>query len=144
MPNGLLAVLLLLTWTAVPAAQSGKAVTYKGLEMTVAAVDRAATASLKDCPPGGNTVNATTRPGEEFAVVKINFKVLSGFQPNTVLKRPVLSDQSGKTYNTAVSFVDVGSTPEFSCAIPFRVPAGTLLKSVQIDSATLEIPAAKP
>jgi hypothetical protein len=136
--------LLLLTWTAAPAAQSRQAVTYKGLEMSVAAVERAPTASLKDCPPGGNTVNATTRPGEEFAVVKVNFKVLSGFQPNTTLKRPVLTDQAGKTYNTAVSFVDVGSTSEFSCAIPFRVPTGTSLKSVQIDSATLEIPAAKP
>jgi hypothetical protein len=130
---------------ASPAGQSaGRAVTYKGLEMAVAGVERAATASLKDCPPGGNTVNATTRPGEEFAVVKVTFKVLPGFQPSTTLKRPVLTDESGKTYNTAVSFVDVGSTPEFSCALPFRVPTGTTLKSVQIDSATLEIPAAKP
>jgi hypothetical protein len=126
------------------AAQSpGKTVTYKGLEMSVAGVERAPTASLKDCPPGGNTVNATTRPGEEFAVVKVNFKVLPAFQPNTMLKRPVITDESGKTYNTAVSFVDVGSMPEFACAIPFRVPAGTMLKSLQIDSATLEIPASK-
>ena len=48
----------------------GKPVTYKGLEMSVAGVERAPKASLKDCPPGGNTVNATTRPGEEFAVVQ--------------------------------------------------------------------------
>jgi hypothetical protein len=127
---------------AAPAAQSpGKSVTYKGLEMSVAGVERAPTASLKDCPPGGNTVNATTRPGEEFAVVNVTFKVLSAFQPNTALKRPVVTDEAGKTYNTAVSFVDVGSTPEFSCAIPFRVPSGTRLKSIQIDTATLEIPA---
>jgi hypothetical protein len=130
---------------AAPVAQSaGTPVSYKGLEMAVAGVERAPTASLKDCPPGGNTVNATTRPGEEFAVVKVTFKILPGFQPNTTLKRPVLTDQSGKTYNTAVSFVDIGSTPEFSCAIPFRVPAGTALKAVQIDSATLDIPAGKP
>src|SRR5581483_10870139 len=31
----------------------GKPVTYKGLEMSVAGVERAPTASLKDCPPGG-------------------------------------------------------------------------------------------
>jgi hypothetical protein len=136
-------------WLAIAAAtplgaqSPGKPVTYKGLEMAVAGVERAPTASLKDCPPGGNTVNATTRPGEEFVVVKVTFKVLSGFQPSTTLKRPVLTDDSGKIYNTAVSFVDVGSTPDFSCAIPFRVPTGTTLKSVQIDSATLEIPAAK-
>src|SRR5437773_7181116 len=119
---------------------AGKPVTYKGLEISVAGVDRASTASLKDCPPGGNTVNATTRPGEEFAVVKVNFKVLPAFQASTVLKRPTVTDESGKTYNTAVSFVDVGSTPEFSCAIPFRVPTGTTLKSLQIDSATLPLP----
>ena len=107
--------------------------------MSVAGVERAPTASLKDCPPGGNTVNATSRPGEEFAVVKVNFKVLPAFQPNTVLKRPTVTDESGKTYNTAVAFVDVGGTPEFSCAIPFRVPAGTTLKSLQIDSATLHL-----
>jgi hypothetical protein len=119
---------------------AGKPVTYKGLEISVAGIERAPTASLKDCPPGGNTVNATSRPGEEFAVVKVNFKVLPAFQPNTVLKRPTVADESGKTYNTAVSFVDVGSTPEFSCAIPFRVPTGTTLKSIQIDAATLPIP----
>jgi hypothetical protein len=149
--NRLLLASCLPGWLAIgaaaapPGAQSpGKPVTYKGLEMALAGVERAPTASLKDCPPGGNTVNATTRPGEEFVVVKVTFKVLPGFQPSTTLKRPVLTDESGKTYNTAVSFVDVGSTPDFSCAIPFRVPTGTTLKSVQIDSATLEIPAAKP
>jgi len=118
----------------------GKPVTYKGLEMSVAGVERAPTASLKDCPPGGNTVNATTRPGEEFAIVNLHFKVTSAFQANTMLKRPTVTDASGKTYNTAVSFVDVGSVPEFSCAIPFRVPTGTALKSVQIDTATIDIP----
>lgn len=118
----------------------GKPVTYKGLEMSVAGVERASTASLKDCPPGGNTVNATTRPGEEFAIVTIAFKVTPAFQANTMIKRPTLTDASGKTYNTAVSFVDVGSVPEFSCAIPFRVPSGTALKSVQVDTATLDLP----
>jgi hypothetical protein len=135
---------LLILACAVPvAAQSaaGKPVTFKGLEMSVASVERAPTASLKDCPPGDNRVNATTRPGEEFAVVTVKFKVLSSFEPKTMLKKPTLTDSAGKTYNTAVSFVDVGSVPEFSCAIPFRVPAGTALKSVQIDSASLDVPA---
>jgi hypothetical protein len=124
----------------VAAQPPAKPITYKGLEMSIAGVERAPTASLKDCPPGGNTVNATSRPGEEFAIVKVSFKVLPAFQPNTMLKRPTVTDQAGKTYNTAVSFVDVGGTPEFSCAIPFRVPTGTALKSLQIDSATLELP----
>jgi hypothetical protein len=133
-------VALLLGSTLV--AQAGKPATYKGVEISVAGVERASTASLKDCPPGGNTVNATTRPGEEFAVVKVNFKVLPAFQPNTMMKRPTIVDAAGKTYNTAVSFVDVGSVPEFSCAIPFRVPAGTALKSFQVDTATLDLTAA--
>lgn len=133
---------LLILACAVPvAAQSaaGKPVTYKGLEMSVASVERAATASLKDCPPGDNRVNATTKPGEEFAVVTLKFKVLPAFQANTMLKKPTLVDSAGKTYNTAVSFVDVGSVPEFSCAIPFRVPTGAALKAVQIDSASLDL-----
>jgi len=121
------------------AQSSGKPVTFKGLEISVAGVERAASASLKDCPPGDNRVNAMTRPGEEFAVVTVKFKVLPAFQPNTMLKKPTLTDSAGKTYNTAVSFVDVGTVPEFSCAIPFRVPTGTALKSVQIDSTSLDL-----
>ena len=39
-------------------------------------------------------------------------------------------------------FVDVGSVPQFSCAIPFRVPSGTALKSLQVDAATLDLTAA--
>ena len=137
------AALLIVACVVPVAAQSaaGRPVTHKGLEMSVASVERAASASLKDCPPGDNRVNAMTRPGEEFAVVTVKFKVTPAFDKTTILKKPTLTDSSGKTYNTAVSFVDVGSTPEFSCAIPFRVPTGTSLKSVQIDSATLEIPA---
>ena len=134
---------LLILACAVPvAAQSaaGKPIAHKGLEMSVAGVERAATASLKDCPPGDNRVNAMTKPGEEFAVVTVKFKVLPAFEKTTMLKKPTLTDSAGKTYNTAVSFVDVGSVPEFSCAIPFRVPTGTALKSVQIDSATLDLP----
>jgi hypothetical protein len=133
---------LLACAASLAAQSSGKPVNYKGLEMTVAGVERAPTASLKDCPPGGNTVNATSRPGEEFAVVKVDFKVTPAFQATTMLKRPTVTDASGKTYNTAVAFVDVASTKEFSCAIPFRVPSGTALKSFQVDSASLDLSAA--
>jgi len=134
---------LLVLACAVPAAAqsaAGKPVTHKGLEIAVASVERAPTASLKDCPPGDNRVNAMTRPGEEFAVVTLNFKVTPAFDKSTMLKKPTLTDSAGKTYNTAVSFVDVGSVPEFSCAIPFRVPSGTALKSIQVDAATLDLP----
>ena len=122
------------------AQSAGKPVNFKGLEMSVASVERAASASLKDCPPGDNRVNAMTRPGEEFAVVTVKFKVTPAFDKSTILKKPTLTDSAGKVYNTAVSFVDVASVPEFSCAIPFRIPTGTALKSLQVDAATLDLP----
>jgi hypothetical protein len=132
-------LLFVSSWSTVGAQSSGKPVTADGLEMTVAGVERAPKASLKDCPPGANTVNAMARGEEEFAIVTVNFKVLPAFQKSTMFKRPALVAADGKTYNTAVSFVDVGSVPEFSCAIPFRVPSGTALKSLQIQSATLDL-----
>ena len=122
------------------AGASGEPQTYAGLEISVASVERAASAPLKDCPPGSNTVKAMTRPGEEFAVVLVNFKVLPAFEP-TMIGRPVLEGADGETYKTAISFVDVGSVPEFSCAFPFRVKEGTKLKSLKIDDATFDLEA---
>lgn len=120
------------------ASAQGKMQTYNGLEMTPVSVERAAVANLRDCPPGSNTVNATTRSGEEFAVVTIKFKVTSAFK-NGPMKRPVLTDAAGKAFNTAVQFYDVASVPEFSCSIPFRVPAGTAVQSLQIETASLDL-----
>ena len=137
------AALLIVACVVPVAAQSaaGRPVTHKGLEMSVASVERAASASLKDCPPGDNRVNAMTRPGEEFAVVTVKFKVTPAFDKTTILKKPTLTDSSGKTYNTAVSFVDVAATPEFSCSIPFRVPTGTALKSFNVETASVDLSA---
>ena len=112
--------------------------TYKGLELSIGGLERASSAGLADCPPGANTVRAMTKPGEEFAIVTVKMKVLTNYQP-APLKRPVLTDTAGKTYNTAASFVDVGKVPEFSCAFPFRVPEGTKVKSVQIDTASFDL-----
>jgi hypothetical protein len=117
-----------------------QAKTTKGLEISATAVEHTAKASLKDCPPGANTVGSTAKPGEEFAIVNLTFKVLPAFK-TTTFRRPVLTDASGKTYNTAVSLVDVGKAPEFSCAIPFRVPSGTKVKSIQIDDASIDLAA---
>ena len=64
-------------------------------------------------------------------MVTLAFKVTPAFK-ETIVKKPVLTDAAGKTYNTSVSLVDVGKVPEFSCAIPFRVPTGTKAKSIQI------------
>ncbi len=116
----------------------GKSETYKNLQMTVTGVERAEKASLRDCPPGTNTVSAMARSGEQYSNVTVAFKVLPGFSP-APMKRPTVTATDGKTYNTSVQFVDVGSVPEFSCTFAFRVPEGTRLKSLQIEGATLDL-----
>jgi hypothetical protein len=111
-----------------------------GLDATVTKVERAATASLRDCPPGSNTVTAITRPGEQFALVTVAFKVAPSFTA-APMKRPSITDAADKKFNTAATFVDVGSVPEFSCTFPFRVPEGTKLKTLQIESASYDLSA---
>src|SRR4249919_1386622 len=117
---------------------AGKAQPLPGLDVTVTKVERAASASLRDCPPGTNTVNAVTRPGEQFALVTVAFKVSSAFKP-APMKRPTVTDTADKKYNTASTFVDVGSVPEYSCTFPFRVPEGTKLKALQLESSSLDL-----
>ena len=121
-------------------AQSAGKPAMPGLDATVTKVERAATASLRDCPPGSNTVNATTRPGEQFALVTVSFKVASSFKP-APMKRPTVTDAADKKFNTAATFVDVGSVPEFSCTFPFRVPEGTKLKALQIENTSYDLSA---
>jgi hypothetical protein len=117
---------------------ASKAQPLPGLDATVTKVERATSASLRDCPPGTNTVNAVTRPGEQFALVTVAFKVSSTFK-TAPMKRPTVTDTTDKKYNTASTFVDVGSVPEYSCTFPFRVPEGTKLKALQIESASLDL-----
>ena len=122
---------------------ASKAELLPGLNATVTKVERAASASLRDCPPGTNTVNAVTRPGEQFVLVTVAFTVSSGFKASP-MKRPTVTDAADKKYNTASTFVDVGSVPEYSCTFPFRVPEGTKLKSLQIEAASLDLAALEP
>ena len=122
------------------AAQSAKPANYKGLQITVTGVERATNVSLKDCPPGSNTVRGNTKPGEEFANITVAFKVTPGFK-EAVVKKPTLVDADGKTFNTSVAFVDPGSVPEYSCSFPFRVPTGTKLGKLQIETTTIELAA---
>ena len=117
---------------------AGKAQPLPGLEATVTKVERAATASLRDCPPGTNTVTAVTRPGEQFALVTVAFKVAPTFKASP-MKRPTITDAADKRFNTASTFVDVGSLPEYSCTFPFRVPEGTKLKALQLETASLDL-----
>src|SRR6187551_4086581 len=76
---------------------------YKGLEVTPLGIERAKNVALIDCPPGTNTVRGNAREGEEFAVVTLAFKVTPAFAKDTIVKKPVLTDTAGKTYNTSVS-----------------------------------------
>ena len=111
-----------------------------GLDATVTKVEHAASASLRDCPPGTNTVSAVTRPGETFALVTVAFKVSAAFKASP-MKRPTVTDGADKKYNTPSQFVDVGSVPEYSCTFPFRIPEGTKLKALQIETASLDLSA---
>ena len=116
--------------------------TYKGLELAVSGVERASNVSLTDCPPGANIVRGVIKPGDpmEFTSVKVDFKVLPAFKPGP-LPKPVLHDASGKAYNTAQSFSDVGSSPSFSCTFSFRVPTGTVAKRFTLDTASIDLSA---
>src|SRR5262245_45632307 len=125
---------------AAAAAQAGQAKTVNGLQVSVAKVERMEKASLRDCPPGTNTVNAVQRPGDELAVVTVNFKVMPDFKP-AMLKRPTATATDDKVFNTSVQFVDVGSVPEYSCQFIYRVPQGTKLKSFAVESETFDIAA---
>src|SRR4051812_12340264 len=133
---GVSTAVLLAVVASGPAA--GKAQPLPGLDATVTKVERADKASLRDCPPGTNTVSAVTRPGEQFVLVTVGFKVSPSFTASP-MKRPTVTDVADKKYNTASTFVDVGSVPEYSCTFPFRVPEGTKLKALQIESASLDL-----
>lgn len=121
-------------------ARQGTTVNYKGLEVTPIGIARAQNVALLDCPPGSNTQRGNARAGEEFAVVSLSFKVTPAFK-ETIVKKPVLTDAAGQVYNTSVAIIDPGSQPEYQCSFPFRVPAGTRIASVQIDTATIDVSA---
>src|SRR6185436_12593574 len=129
---------LLAVCMVAPAAMQAKPTNYKGLEVTPLGIERAKNVALIDCPPGQNSVRGNARGDEEFAVVTLAFKVTPAFK-ETIVKKPVLTDSTGKTYNTSVSIIDPGSVPEYKCTFPFRVPLGTKIASLAIDTATINI-----
>ena len=126
------------------AAQSKPAM-YKGLEISVSGLERATNVSLTDCPPGANSVRGVIKPGDtqEFATLKVDFKVTPGFKPATLAK-PVLHDAAGKTYNTAQSFAEIGTAPAFSCTFSFRVPKGSTVKALAFETVMIDIGAVQP
>jgi hypothetical protein len=124
---------------AATAVMQTKPANYKGLEVTAISMERAKNVALGDCPPGQNTVRGNALEGSEFAVVTLAFKVTPAFDAKTIVKKPVLTDASGKTFQTSASIIDAGSVPEYKCAFPFRVPIGTKVASVTIDTATINV-----
>jgi hypothetical protein len=140
MRKGLFTVSFVACLAAIADGQAGKAINYKGLEVTPLSIERMQNVPLLDCPPGSNTQRGNARAGEEFAVVTLSFTVTPVFK-ETVVKRPVLTGADGKVYNTSVAIIDAGSLPAYTCAFPFRVPAGTKVASVAIDTATLDLAA---
>ena len=116
-----------------------KPTNYKGLEVTPVSVERAQNVAADRLPARHqHRQRGNAREGEEFAVVNLAFKVTPAFK-DTIVKKPILTDASGKTYNTSVAIIDAGLVAEYKCAFPFRVPAGTKVASVAIDTATIDI-----
>jgi hypothetical protein len=115
---------------------------YKGLEITVKGVERAANVSLQDCPPGENSVRGVIRPVEqnEFVTIAIDVKVLPSFAP-VQFPKPVLYDAADKPYKTAQSFGDMRASASYSCAFSFRVPKGTKVSRFTIEDASLDVSA---
>ncbi|HWI20598.1 MAG TPA: hypothetical protein VNT81_22740 [Vicinamibacterales bacterium] len=68
-------------------------------------------------------------------------EITPSFDPKTIVKKPVLTDASGKAFQTSASIIDAGSVPEYKCSFPFRVPAGTKVASISIDTATINVAA---
>lgn len=120
------------------ALQPGQLTNYKGLEIAPISVERAENVPLLDCPPGTNSQRGNARDGQEFAVVTLSFKVTPAFK-DVFVKKPVMTAASGKTFNTSVAIIDPASVSEYQCSFPFRVPTGTKVASVQIDTATISL-----
>ncbi len=115
---------------------------YKGLEISVKGLERAANVSLQDCPPGDNIVRGVIRPVEEneFVTIRIDVKVLPSFAPVSLAK-PVLYDAADKPYKTAQSFGELNASPSYSCAFSFRVPKGTKVSRFAIEDASFDVSA---
>jgi hypothetical protein len=125
---------------AASAAIAAQSSSIPGLDVKVTKIEHAASASLKDCPPGTNTVNAVAKPGEQFELVTVAMKVAPDYKSGALNgKRPTAEDTAGKKYFTPSYLVDFGSATDFSCTFPFRVAEGTKLKTLKIENATVDL-----
>jgi hypothetical protein len=132
--------LVLTTGAGVRLGGQSSSATYSGLVIVVAGVTRATNVSLTDCPPGANSVRGVIRPGDqnEFASVTLDIKVKAEAKAGTV-PSPILHDAAGKEYKTAQSFVEFAPGSSASCTFSYRVPKGTKLAQLTIDSAALDL-----
>ena len=120
--------------TRVDARQTGPdPQTHKGLEFSVSGIARGTNVSLGDCPPGENRVRGVIRPGDdsEFVTVTLDVTVLPSFEP-TIVRSPMVHDESGKAYRTAQAFTALDREPSYSCDFSFRVAPGTKIASLMI------------
>ena len=141
-----LAAALIVAQTMVDASQAGPdPQTHKGLELSVSGIARATNVSLGDCPPGANRVRGVVRPGDdsEFVTVTLDITVLPSFEP-TIVRSPMMHDESGKAYRTAQAFTDLDREPSYSCEFSFRVAPGTKIASLMIEDVTFDLSTLEP
>jgi hypothetical protein len=109
--------------------------------VTVSGVTRATNVSLTDCPAGANIVRGVIRPGDanEFVSVTLDFKTEAGYKAGGIVPSPLLHDGKGQSYKTAQAFGEIGATPTFSCTFSYRVPKGTPVARLTIDTVALDL-----
>ncbi len=137
----MLAALLLNAQAAVIAGQAASdPQNVKGLEISVSGLTRGTTVLLGDCPPGGNTVRAANRPGDEneFVTLTLDVKVLPSYEP-TIVRSPMVHDDVGNAYRSSEAFTDSDKEPSYSCDFSFRVPPGTQLADLVIEDVTFDL-----
>ncbi len=102
--------------------------------------ERATNVSLTDCPAGANIVRGVIRPGDtnEFASVKVDFKVPPAFKPGAV-PSPSCTTTPARPTTRRRPLARSRPTPSFSCTFSFRVPKGTKLARLTIDTLSLDL-----
>jgi hypothetical protein len=110
------------------------------LNIKAKSLERAASVSLQDCPPGTNSVRGVIRPVEdnEFVTVNVEVKVLPSGKAGPIPK-PVLYDVADKPYKTAQAFGELTSSSSHSCSFSFRVPKGTKVSRFAIGDASVDL-----
>ena len=102
--------------TAAVLAQSSK--TFKGLEMSVAGVERAPTAMAARLPTQHEHRHRTVARCRGIRDRDGEVQSAAGLQADAAEPREGYRHLRQDLHTTSIAFVDVGKVPEFSCAIP--------------------------